>query len=186
MLSNYNFFIGYFIQLMFLSVGFWLLDIPHMVVRAISRCCHNAKQARKEVKKPFVDTYAFDLGYHMSYVMTASAIAMVFSTLVPYVPVFAMIFFMFKYYVDKYNLSFVYNTEFHGVGIIKRRVVPLTVLNIIIYQLINIGFFASKAASNGTNFLYVGLVFVMIEVIVLWGYHIYSKRRRYRDHMQLR
>ena len=56
--------------------------------------------------------YAFDLGYHMSYGLTTFAIAMVFSTLVPYVPIFAMIFFTFKYYVDKYNLSFVYIAEF--------------------------------------------------------------------------
>jgi len=56
-----------------------------------------------------------------------------------------MTFFLFKYFVDKYNLSFVYNTEFLGVGIIKRRVVPLSIFNIIVYQLINVGFFASKA-----------------------------------------
>ena len=130
---------------MFLSVGFWLLDIPHTIVKSIKKCFHDAKQARKERPKKFVDTYAFDLGYHMSYGLTTFAIAMVFSTIVPYVPIFAMIFFTFKYYVDKYNLSFVYNAEFQGVGIIKRRVVPLTVLNIIIYQLINVGFFASKA-----------------------------------------
>ena len=61
------------------------------------------------------------------------AIAMVFSTIVPYVPIFAMCFFFFKYYVDKYNLSFVYHPEFYGVGIIKRRVVPLTTFNIIVY-----------------------------------------------------
>ena len=47
LLSNYSFFISYFIQLMFLSVGFWLLDIPHMIVRAVAKCCHNAKQSRK-------------------------------------------------------------------------------------------------------------------------------------------
>ena len=96
-----------------------------------------------------MDTYAFDLGYHMSYGLTTFAIAMVFSTLVPYVPVFAMAFFFFKYVVDKYNLTFVYQAEFLGVGIIKQRVVPLSIFNIIVYQLINVGFFASKAQANG-------------------------------------
>ena len=48
LLSNYSFFISYFIQLMFLSVGFWLLDIPHIIVRSIAKCCHNAKQSRKK------------------------------------------------------------------------------------------------------------------------------------------
>ena len=116
-----------------------------MLVRAIAKFVHDARQARKENKRPFIDTYAFDLGYHMSYGLTTFAVAMVFSTLVPYVPMFAMVFFTFKYYVDKYNLSFNYNTEFHGVGIIKRRVVPLSIFNLIVYQLINVGFFASKA-----------------------------------------
>lgn len=171
---------------MFLSVGFWLLDIPHVIVRSIKKCCHNAKQARKEQKQPFVDTYAFDLGYHMSYGLTTFAIAMVFSTLVPYVPIFAMVFFMFKYYVDKYNLSFVYNTEFHGVGIIKRRVVPLSIFNIIVYQLINVGFFASKVQENGENFLYVGLAIVALEIIVICTYHFTEKRKRYAAHRKMR
>ena len=167
---------------MFLSVGFWLLDIPHTLVRSIKKCCHNAKQARKERPKEFVDTYAFDLGYHMSYGLTTFAIAMVFSTLVPYVPVFAMVFFTFKYYVDKYNLSFVYNPEFQGVGIIKRRVVPLTIFNIIVYQMINVGFFASKAEENGRNFLYVGIIFVAIELLVILAFHMASKIERQKRH----
>ena len=29
LLKTYGFFVTYFIQLMFMSVGFWLLDIPH-------------------------------------------------------------------------------------------------------------------------------------------------------------
>lgn len=33
---------------MFLSVGFWLLDIPHIIVRAIMKTCHKAKQSRRE------------------------------------------------------------------------------------------------------------------------------------------
>ena len=43
LLTNYNFFIAYFIQLMFLSVGFWLLDVPHTVVRSMKKCFHNAR-----------------------------------------------------------------------------------------------------------------------------------------------
>lgn len=81
----------------------------------------------------------------MSYGLTTFAIALVFSIIVPYVGVFAFVFFCMKYYVDKYNLSFVYNQEFHGVGKIKKKVVPLSIFNVIIYQVINVGFFASKA-----------------------------------------
>ena len=167
---------------MFLSVGFWLLDIPHTIVRSIKKCFHRAKQARKERPKEFVDTYAFDLGYHMSYGLTTFAIAMVFSTLVPYVPIFAMIFFTFKYYVDKYNLSFVYVAEFQGVGIIKNKVVTLSILNIIIYQLINVGFFASKAQDFGKNFLYVGLTFIAIELLIIAAFNLATRRTSHLKH----
>lgn len=68
LLTNYSFFVSYVIQLMFLSVGFWLLDLPHQIAKAFSRCSHNIKYRYK--KKPFIDTYAYDLGYHMSYALT--------------------------------------------------------------------------------------------------------------------
>lgn len=130
---------------MFLSVGFWLLDIPHQIAKSCKKCFHDAKYRNKPNKK-FIDTYAYDLGYHMSYGLTTFQIMMVFSVLVPYLPMLGFLFFFAKYYVDKYNLSFVYNTEFRGVGIIKRRVVPYSIFNIVVYQIINVGFFSSKVA----------------------------------------
>ena len=78
------------------------------------------------MQKQYVDVQAYDLGYHMSYSLTAFYIAITFSVMVPYVPLIATVFFLFKYYVDKYNLSFVYNCEFRGTGSIKNRVVMFT------------------------------------------------------------
>lgn len=89
--------------------------------------------------------------------MVTFAIAMVFSIFVPLVPFFGMIFFVLKYYVDKYNLTFVYNSEFLGVGLIRKRVIPYSVLCIYIFQLLNIGFFSIKGES-GTNYIYAGLI----------------------------
>lgn len=41
LLTTYNYFITYFIQLTFLSVGFWLLDIPHQLVKTIAKTFHD-------------------------------------------------------------------------------------------------------------------------------------------------
>ena len=95
-------------------------------------------------KKPFIDRYAFDLGYHSAYALTTLAIMLNFATLVPYVTIFAGFFFAFKYNVDKYNLSFVYNSEFRGGGLIFRRVMPLSIFNIVFFQFILVAFFAIK------------------------------------------
>lgn len=166
--TTYNYFITYFIQLTFLSVGFWLLDIPHQIVKCISKAKHNFNQRNKPVKKPFFDTYAYDLGYHSAYGLTAFAIMLLFSTIVPYLPMIAGVFFIFKYCVDKYNLSFVYNSEFRGLGLIFRRVVPLSIYTIFMFQLINIGFFSLKTPSKNKKF-YVefGFAFMFIELILV-------------------
>lgn len=97
---------------MFLSVGFWLLDLPHLIMNALQKCCNRGK--------PFIDSYAFDLGYHMSYALTVLQIGLLFGSIVPIIPAFCIVFFGFKYYVDKYNLSFVYHAEFLGVGNVKK------------------------------------------------------------------
>lgn len=64
-----------------------------------------------------------------------------FAILVPYVAFFAGVFFSFKYNVDKYNLAFVYNNEFRGNGQIFNQVMPLSILNILIFQIILIGYY---------------------------------------------
>lgn len=94
---------------------------------------HNFGQRNKLIKKPFVDTYAYDLGYHSSYILTAFAIMLLFSTIVPYLPMIGFVFFAFKYVVDKYNLSFVYNSEFRGLGVIKKKVINKAIFTIFLF-----------------------------------------------------
>ena len=153
---------------MFLSVGFWLLDLPHLIVSSIKRC-----KARSQ-NKEFIDTYAFDLGYHMSYGLTVLQIGLLFANIVPLIPAVCIFFFMFKYYVDKYNLSFVYQSEFQGLGKIKSQVIPLAILVIIIFQIVNIGYFASsiygndpqEIASKRKTYLWFGLIVILVEILV--------------------
>jgi len=167
---------------MFLSVGFWLLDLPHLVVSSIKRCCN------KDPDKEFVDTYAFDLGYHMSYGLTVFQIGLLFANIVPIIPAFCIVFFMFKYYVDKYNLSFVYNSEFQGIGKLKRNVIPLAIFVIILFQAITMGYFAGSISGNDPEstkhkkktYLYFGLLVIFIEIMTCAyvRYKLYRKRRQ--------
>jgi hypothetical protein len=103
----------------------------------------------------------------MSYSLTAFMIAIVFSTLVPYLPFVGFLLFYFKYAVDKYNLCFVYNSDFRGVGIIKKRVVPYSVINIVIYQVINIGFFSAKMPNQSQQLLIAGLTLVFVQILTI-------------------
>jgi hypothetical protein len=44
----------------------------------------------------------------------------IFSATIPMISLFAFLFFAFKYYIEKYNLTFAYNREFEGGGAIKK------------------------------------------------------------------
>lgn len=166
LLTSYNYFVTSFIQLTFLSVGFWLLDVPHQIVKLFSKCFHNIQQRQKLNKKPFVDRYAFDLGYHSSYCLVTFMIMLQFAFLVPYVAIFAFFFFSFKYNVDKYNLTFVYNSEFRGRGENFKLVMPLSIFNVVLFQIILVGFFAINQVHTQIV-LYSGIILVSIEVLVV-------------------
>jgi len=101
----------------------------------------------------------------MSYGLVVSAIGILFATIVPYISMLSMAFFLFKYYVDKYNLSFVYNSEFSGQGAIKKWVIPLTFLIVILFQFITIGLFATKITER--NSIIGGICFIFLEIFCI-------------------
>jgi hypothetical protein len=159
---------------MFLSVGFWLLDLPHLIVTSIKKCTHDKST-------PFVDSYAFDLGYHMSYALTVLQIGMLYGCIVPIIPAFCVIFFSFKYYVDKYNLSFVYHSEFLGVGKVKRRIIPLTIFTIFLQQLIIVGYFQGIIVDHKDIYFKLGSAVILLELLVVIGvrYRVYTNKRTF-------
>src|SRR4051812_35142643 len=105
---------------------------------------HNRKAKKSLIQRPFVDDYAFDLGYHHSYSLVIFTIGLIFCPIVPLISIFGFIFFLIKYYVDKYNLTFVYNKEFEGGGVIKKKVLPYTIFSMYVFQTLNLGFFTLK------------------------------------------
>jgi hypothetical protein len=58
---------------------------------------------------------------------------LIFAGTMPLISVFAMLFFVIKYYIDKYNLTFVYNKEFEGGGVIKKQVLPFMLFSIYLF-----------------------------------------------------
>jgi hypothetical protein len=102
-------------------------------MRIIKYFFHTRRNKNAIVKKPFVDDYAFDLGYHQSYCIVIFTIGLVFCPFVPLIAIFACLFFSAKYYVDKYNLTFVYNREFEGGGVIKKNVIPYMLFSVYVF-----------------------------------------------------
>lgn len=95
--------------------------------------CYKSKQKKAEVKKEFVDDFTYDLGYFQSHAIVIFALGIIFCGTNPIVGLFICLFFTFKYWIEKYNLTFVYNREFEGGGVIKKQVLPLMILVIYLF-----------------------------------------------------
>ena len=167
-MTKSSYFLQYLIQLLFLSVGFWLLDLPHLVVNKAKDYWYG--------KGNYVDNYAFDLGYHISYALTVLLIGILYGTICPLIPAFCAGFFWFKYYVDKYNLSFVYREKFLGVGVIKRKVLPLSFVNVVLCQVILISYFKNDLQS--TAYVIAGYSVILLELIFVGTTRFIGYRKR--------
>ena len=89
---------------------------------------------KKEVtQKPFIDNYYYDLGYYQSQVIVIFCMGLIFSGTNPLIGMFVSMFFVIKYWIEKYNLTFVYNREFEGGGVIKKQVLPFMVFSVYVF-----------------------------------------------------
>lgn len=82
---------------------------------------------------------------------------LIFSGTMPLIGFFACLFFSIRYYIEKYNLTFAYNKEFEGGGVIKKQVLPFIMLTIYLFEFLNLGYFTFKF---GDIFFKWGLVFI--------------------------
>jgi hypothetical protein len=86
-----------------------------------------------------------------------------FSGTNPLIGFFVCLFFTFKYWIEKYNLTFTYNREFEGGGAIKKQVIPFMVFSIYLFQLLNMGYFAIY----NDAFFKAGVIFLVVQTSVL-------------------
>ncbi len=121
-----------------------------------------------------MDDFAFDLGYFQSQSIVLFSLGLIFSGALPPVSFFLMIFFFFRYYIDKYNLMFVYNRDFEGGGIIvKKQVLPLLILALYLFQVLNCMYFAVI----DPHYLKGGLIFISVQSLILLGLRTYNSYR---------
>jgi hypothetical protein len=95
---------------------------------------YKQEMKKEDTPRPFRDEYPFDLGYYQSFAIVVFCTGLIFSGVIPLVSLFVTAFFFVRYYIEKYNLIFVYNREFEGGGIIvKKQVLPLVVLSLYLF-----------------------------------------------------
>lgn len=123
-----------------------------------------------------MDTYKFRLGYENALFLSTQVIALTFSAIVPYVTFFALLFFVFKYCVDKYNLSFLYRPRVLGGQLFKNEVIHMSVCNVLFMQLLNLGLITSEMPDKNRrqDSAFYGGMIILIEVIIAAIYLTYK------------
>lgn len=66
LVNNNWFFLRYSIQIAFISNAIQLLDIPHHFIKFFKYMAYRRAQKIEVNKKPFLDTFTYDLGYFQS------------------------------------------------------------------------------------------------------------------------
>ena len=165
-MKNQYRYIKFIIQLTFISNGFWLVDLVHRSYVWVNKWLHDSKHKESVLKPPFKDDYVFDLGYHQSYSLVIFLNCLIFSTIVPIIPMYAFFFFSIKYFVDKYNLIFVYYKIFESGGKIRKHVTNYMFFNLFLYLVMIIFFYKFKFEDQ--KYLVIG--FVMIIAWIMFYY----------------
>lgn len=129
-----------------------------------------------------MDDYPFDLGYYQAFAIVVFCTGLVFSGVIPIISIFLCIFYYFRYYIDKYNLIFVYNREFEGGGIIvKKQVLPLMILSLYLFQVYNLAYFGII----NPYFFKGGIIFLSVQSLVLLFIKIYMSNKKRQDRIRL-
>jgi protein-S-isoprenylcysteine O-methyltransferase Ste14 len=135
---------------------------------------------------PYVDDYKFEIGYQGAVILTSYCIALLFSTVAPYVTIFAVPFFVLKYFVDKYNVTFVYVSEYQSTGKMVDQLIPLTVCAIVLSQLTSSVIITSnfstkeKIEGYGATTLVISIIELVLFVVYLcWDRSVkYAKMKK--------
>jgi hypothetical protein len=86
--------------------------------------------------------------------------SLLFSTAMPIVTVFAALFFFFRYYIEKYNLVFVYQQDYESRGNLRVSLIWFQIIGVILFQLMNFAF--QRTLGSNTAYLIAGYCFVLL------------------------
>jgi hypothetical protein len=112
-LHTTSFFTRFLTGLCLFSNALNALDGPHWVRTRINKYIMSKQPAYMKLSPvKFTDTMYFDPGYQLAFVTVIWTIGIFFSAIAPIIPFICFGYFLIKYWIDKYNLMYVYPAEY--------------------------------------------------------------------------
>jgi hypothetical protein len=155
----------YIVQVTFISNSIQLLALPQFMVKKFR--VFLASTEYEKFYASLIKKY-FDYGFNYSFSITVFVLTLCFSTTIPLIAPFGCLFFYIKYFVDKYNLLFVYPVEFESHGNIGFIVLKFILLGIFFYQFIISNLFL-KLFSDRDYAIYASFIYFGIAIIIYYA-----------------
>eukprot|EP00941_MAST-03F_sp_MAST-3F-sp1_P000370 g370.t1 len=95
-------------------------------------------------KKVASENWPFECGQQYSLQLEVLAICVVFSTTVPFILPCGLLFFVYKYFVDKYNLLYVWQAEVKSSSPVRRQAERIFLLISLLQQILMLGFLGMR------------------------------------------
>ena len=128
------YFTNYVMQVSLLSNGMFLIDGVHFFYIVFQQLKHLFFSG------PLIDDFPFDIGYNKSFSCTIGLISLIFAVPMPIMSMFGALFFFFKYFIDKYNIIYVYQQDFESDCRMRNDLIVYLIWGVIIFQLLNFAF----------------------------------------------
>jgi hypothetical protein len=164
-IRNSYFFLRYAIQVTFISNGIQLLALPQFFVKKMRVLL--ASSDYEKFYASMIKKY-FDYGYNYSFSITVFMLIICFSTTIPLITIFGALFFYIKYYIDKYNLLFLYPAEFESHGNVTEMIIKFELIGIFFFQFIISNTFI-KIFKDKDYAIYATLLYIIFSVFIFYG-----------------
>ena len=164
-IRNSYFFLRYAIQVTFISNGIQLLALPQFFVKKMRVLLANSEYAKFYAS--MIKKY-FDYGYNYSFSITVFMLIICFSTTIPLITPFGALFFYIKYYIDKYNLLFLYPAEFESYRNATDMIIKFELIGIFFFQFIISNTFI-KIFKDKDYAIYATLLYIIFSVFIYYG-----------------
>lgn len=155
-----DFFVNFILSMAFSSNLLDLLSLSSYIFGKVNKwqaATYNEEQ--KAMMAP-----EFDFPHEYSKILTVFAVTLVFSISTPIILPFGVLYMLLKYYVDKYNLLFVYQVNQVEVPTTQRTVVMSLLVISALFQSINSGLFI---VSGDSVLIWLGGILSALSVFTL-------------------
>ncbi|OQR95459.1 vacuolar protein sorting-associated protein [Thraustotheca clavata] len=172
-LSNSGvFFVNYVIQRSFVGTAVVMLRMSE----AFEFAWYSSRAVTRKEKEKAITAWKFYTGTQSALQISVLVIIMSFSTVVPVILPFGMLYFFIQHLVDKYGLLYV-RPKIKGKGTIAKTSAHASMFPLMIYQCAMSGFFLVR----GTMYQNASVVVLLMLtfILILWSY-IRDKERLHR------